>query len=65
MNTWEAYECGLITNEEREAIVDDFDSKIAVALENKSFVSAEEIHCTPKSKIVKRFRKGVGQTEAE
>lgn len=65
MNTWEAYECGLITNEEREAIVDDFDSKIAVALENKSFVSAEEIHCTPKSKIVKRFRKGTGQTEAE
>ena len=24
MNTWEAYECGLITKEEREAIVDDF-----------------------------------------
>ena len=65
MNTWEAYECGLITKEEQEAIVDDFVCKITVALENKSFVTAEEIHCTPKSEIVKRFRKGVGQTEAE
>lgn len=65
MNTWEAYECGLITNEERKAIVDDFVCKITVALENKSCVTAEEIHCTPKSEIVKRFRKGVGQTEAE
>ena len=65
MNTWEAYECGLITNEEREAIVDDFVCKIAVALESKRLVSAEEIHCTPKSEIVKRFRKGTGQTEAE
>lgn len=65
MNTWEVYECGLITNEEREVIVDDFVCKIAVALENKCFVSAEEIHCAPKSEIVKRFRKGVDQTEAE
>jgi len=65
MNTWEAYECGLITKEEREAIVDDFVYQITIALENKSCVTAEEIHCTPKSEIIKRFRKGLGQKKAD
>jgi hypothetical protein len=64
MNTWEAYKCGLITKEEREAIVDDFVCQITLALETKSYVTAEEIHCTPKSEIVKRFRKGLGQEKA-
>ncbi len=38
MNIWEAYQCGLITKEEREAIVDDFVCEITVALESKSYV---------------------------
>ena len=65
MNTWEAYQCGLITNEEREAIVDDFVCEITVALESKSYVTAEDLHLTPKSEIVKRFRKGQGQTKPD
>ena len=63
MNTWEAYKCGLITNEEREAIVDDFVCEITFALDAKGFVSAEDLHLTPKSEIVKRFRKGADQTK--
>jgi len=65
MNTWDAYQCGLITNEEREAIVDDFVCEITVALESKSYVTAEDLHLTPKSEIVKRFRKGRGQAKPD
>ena len=65
MNTWEAYQCGLIRKEEREAIVDDFVCEITVALESKSYVTAEDLHLTPKSEIVKRFRKGRGQAKPD
>lgn len=65
MNTWELFECGLITNEERDAIVDDFVCEITVALEAKGFVSADDLHLNPKSEIVKRFRRGLGQTKPD
>ena len=64
MNAQTAFECGLITKEECEAIVDDFVCQISIILAEKGFVSAEEIHRTPKSEIVRRFRKGVGQEKA-
>jgi len=63
MNTQEAYECGLITKEECDAIVDAFVVNLTIAMETKGFATAEELHPIPKSEIVKRFRKGVGQTK--
>ncbi len=65
MNTLEAYECGPITKAECDAIVDAFVCEITIALEAKGFVSAEDVHTTPKSEIIRRFREGIGQTKAE
>ncbi len=64
MNTWEAYEGGLITKAEYDAIIDAFVCEITITLEAKGFVSAEDVHTTPKSEIVKQFRKGAGQAKA-
>jgi len=64
MNTCDAYECGLITKAECDAIIDAFICEISIALETKGYVSAEDVHITPKSEIVKQFRKGAGQAKA-
>jgi hypothetical protein len=65
LNPDEAYERGLISQEERNAIVDTFVREISIAFEVKGFVSCEDVHQTPKSEIVRRFRKGLGQTKPE
>ena len=63
MNVSDALECGLITEAEKEAIVDAFISEVTIALETKGRATSEDIDKTPKSEIVKRFRKGLGQTK--
>ena len=64
MSVSEALEIGLITKEESEFICDDFVMRATIAMETKGFATAEELHPIPNSEIVRRFRKGLGQTEA-
>ena len=59
-----ALEHGLITQEEKEAITEMWITNMTIAMETKSHVTAEELHPIPNSEIVRRFRKGVGQGNA-
>lgn len=65
MSLSDALAIGLITIEESEAILETFDSIMAVALETKGYATAADIHPVPNSEIVRRFRKGVGQQKAD
>ena len=64
MSVSDALEIGLITKEESEFICDDFVMRATIAMETKGFATAEELHPIPNSEIVRRFRKGLSQTEA-
>ena len=64
MSVSDALEIGLITKEESEIIADNFVMRMTIAMETKGFATAEELHPIPNSEIVRRFRKGLGQTEA-
>ena len=64
MSVSDALEIGLITKEESKIIADNFVMRMTIAMETKGFATAEEIHPIPNSEIVRRFRKGLGQTEA-
>ena len=64
MSVSDALEHGLITQEEKEAITEMWIMNMTIALESKSHVTAEELHPIPNSEIVRRFRKGVGQGNA-
>ena len=64
MSVSDALEHGLITQEEKEAITEMWITNMTIAMESKSHVTAEELHPIPNSEIVRRFRKGVGQGNA-
>ena len=64
MSVSEALEIGLITKEECNAITEEFIMRMTIAMETKGFATAEELHPIPNSEIVRRFRKGLGQTNA-
>ena len=64
MSVSDALEHGLITQEEKEAITEMWITNMTIAMETKSHVTAEELHPIPNSEIVRRFRKGVGQGNA-
>lgn len=64
MSLSDALAIGLITIEESEAILEAFDSSMAVAMETKGYATAADIHPVPNSEIVRRFRKGVSQQKA-
>lgn len=64
MSVSDALEHGLITQEEKEAITEIWITNMTIAMETKSHVTAEELHPIPNSEIVRRFRKGVGQGNA-
>ena len=61
----DALAIGLITIEEKEAILEAFDSSMAVALETKGYATAADIHPVPNSEIVRRFRKNAVQQKAD
>ena len=65
MSLSDALAIGLITIEESEAILEAFDSSMAVALEAKGYATAADIHPVPNSEIVRRFRKSAGQQKAD
>ena len=64
MSVSDALEHGLITQEEKEAITEMWITNMTIAMETKGHASAEELHPIPNSEIVRRFRKGVGQGNA-
>ena len=64
MNVATAFELGLITKEESDAITDAFVVNLMIAMEAKGHASAAELHPIPNSEIVRRFRKGMGQPKA-
>ena len=64
MSVQDAFEIGLITKEEKEAITEMWVINMTIAMGTKGFATAEEIHPIPNSEIVRRFRKGLSQTEA-
>ena len=64
MSVSDALEHGLITQEEKEAITEMWIMNMTSAMETKSHVTAEELHPIPNSEIVRRFRKRVGQGNA-
>ena len=64
MNVATAFELGLITKEESDAITDAFVVNLMIAMETKGHASAAELHPIPNSEIVRRFRKGLGQPKA-
>lgn len=65
MSVYEALEIGLITKEESEIICDEFVMRATIAMETKGYATAEELHPIPNSEIVRRFRKGLGQTKPD
>ena len=64
MSVSDALEHGLITQEEKEAIAEMLITNMTIAMESKSHITAAELHPIPNSEIVRRFRKGVGQGNA-
>lgn len=63
MSVQTAFECGLITQEERDVITDTFVAELQVCFETKGYATADDVHQVPSSEIVRRFRAGRGQTE--
>lgn len=65
MSVADAFEIGLITKEEEDAIAEEFEKHLAFAIKTKGHATAEELHPIPNSEIVRRFRKGRSQEKAE
>ena len=65
MSVQDAFEIGLITQEEKEAITEMWVTNMTIAMETKGFATAKEIHPIPNSEIVRRFRKGLGQEKTD
>ena len=64
MSVSDAFEIGLITKEEEDAIAEEFEKHLAFAIETKGHATAAELHPIPNSEIVRRFRKGRGREKA-
>ena len=64
MSVLEALDLGLITTEECNAITKEFVMHLTFYMETKGYATAQELHPIPNSEIVRRFRKGLGQTKA-
>ena len=64
MSVAEAFECGLITQEEQTAITEEFVMHLTFYMETQGYATAAELHPIPNSEIVRRFRKGLGQLRA-
>ena len=65
MSVQDAFEIGLITKEEKDAITEMWIINMTTAMETKGYATAEELHPIPNSEIVRRFRKGLGQAKAD
>lgn len=57
-------EQGIITKEESDYIKDCFVEELRIALEEKGFALASDVHKVPKSEILRRFRRSKGQAGA-
>ena len=48
---------GLITPEQEEALMEEFEKNLQNAMETKGYATADDVHQVPSSEIVRRFRK--------
>ena len=64
MSAADALELGLITEEENNVILEEFVTHLTFYMETQGYATAAELHPIPNSEIVRRFRKGVGQGNA-
>ncbi len=64
MSVSDALEIGLITKEESNVILEEFVMHLTFYMETQGYATAAELHPIPNSEIVRRFRKGVGQGNA-
>ena len=64
MSTSRALQLGLITEEENEAILNAFISRMTTAFRTKGFATEEDVHPVPYSEMIKQFRKSVSHEKA-
>ena len=57
-------ELGIITEEESDYIKDCFVEELRIALEEKGFALASDVHKVPKSEILRRLRRSKKQAGA-
>ena len=46
---------GLITPEQEEALMEEFEKNLQIAMETKGFATAQDIHPCPRSEILRRL----------
>lgn len=46
---------GLITPEQEEALMEEFEKNLQIAMETKGYATAQDIHPCPRSKILRRL----------
>ena len=63
-DTFTLLEEGIITKEESDYIKDCFVEELRIALEEKGFVLASDVHKVPKSEILRRLRRSKKQAGA-
>ncbi len=63
-DTFTLLEEGIITKEESDYIKDCFVEELRIALEEKGFALASDVHKVPKSEILRRLRRSKGQAGA-
>ena len=55
---------GLITPEQEEALMEEFEKNLQIAMETKGFATAQDIHPCPRSEILRRLSGSKGHAGA-
>ena len=54
-NLADLVEEGLITPEQEEALMEEFEKNLQIAMETKGYATAQDIHPCPRSEILRRL----------
>ena len=55
---------GLITPEQEEALMEEFEKNLQIAMETKGYATAADIHPCPRSEILRRLSESKGHAGA-
>ena len=55
---------GLITPEQEEALMEEFEKNLQIAMETKGYATAQDIHPCPRSEILRRLSGSKGHAGA-
>ena len=56
---------GLITPEQEEALMEEFEKNLQIAMETKGYATAQDIHPCPRSEILRRLSGSKGHAGAD